>query len=304
MEVIALICNEILSVTGNSQGKSFLFILELSEEQYICKKAVYIGKSEKIAIHSIVNMHDCVYMIDSYNNKIYKYDMKLNEISETNVGRDPRHIALDENNIYVANFESDNISVIDIVNFTLTESIPAGIKTHDVLYDPNSKKLYICCYEENEIMEYSENREEKRCLKTNGKPMHMFILKGCLIVMTYFVNGNVHTNINFINLATGEIEKVIKIEGLGSDFDFDEDNDKIYLINIVDKNLYIIDMAKKELVKTVYLGGYPESLTVGKHYVYINNSKKNQITAVDKDNHTITKNLDISFTPGCIKVIN
>ncbi len=304
MEVIALICNEILSVTGNSQGNLFLFVLELSEEEYTCKKAVYIGKSEKIAIHSIVNWQNSIYLVDSYNNKIYKYDLNLNEISETNVGRDPRHITLDENSIYVANFESDNISVIDITNFSLTESIPAGIKPHDVLYNPNNKKLYTCCYEENEIIEYSENREEKRYFKTNGKPMHMFISKDCLIVMTYFVNGNVHTNINFINLVTGEIEKVIKVEGLGSDFDFDESNNKIYLINIVDKNLYIIDAVKKELIKTSYLGGYPESLTVGNYYVYINNSKKNQITAIDKDYYTISKTIDISFTPGCIKIVN
>ena len=299
-----MICNETLAVTGNSQGNLFLFILELSDNEYVCKKAVYIGKSEKIAIHSIVNCQDCIYMVDSHNNKIYKYDLISNEISEANAGRDPRHIALDDNNIYVTNFESDNISVIDKANFLLTESIPAGIKPHDVLYCTDNKKLYMCCYEENEIIEYSESREEKRCLKTSGKPMHMFIWEDCLIVMTYFVNGSVHTNINFISLVTTEIEKVITVDGLCSDFDFDRSNNKIYLINIVDKNLYIIDTLKKELSKIIYLGGYPESLTVGNSYVYINNSKKNQITAIDRKHHTISKNIDISFTPGCIKVVN
>ncbi len=304
MEVISLICDERFSVTGNSQGNLFLFLLELLGEDYICKKAVYIGKSEKIAIHSMINWQNAVYLVDSYNNKIYKYDYELNEISETNVGRDPRHITLDENNMYVANFESDNISVIDLSNFILTESIPAGIKPHDVLYNSKNRKLYTCCYEENEIIEYSENREQKRHFKTNGKPMHMFVSEDCLIVMTYFVNGNVHTNINFINIMTGEIEKVIIIDGLGSDFDFDERTNKIYLLNIVDKNLYTIDVIKKELTKTSYIGGYPESLTVGKSYVYVNNSKKNQITVIEKISHTIAKVIDLSFTPGCIKVIN
>lgn len=304
MEVMALIKYEKLSVTGNSKGNLFLFILELLGEEYICKKAVYIGKSEKIAIHSMVNWKKAVYLVDSFNNKIYKYDYDSNEIIETNVGRDPRHITMDENNMYVANFESDNISVIDIFNFSLNESIPAGIKPHDVLYNQNNKKLYTCCYEENEIIEYSENRDQKRYFKTSGKPMHMFVSGDCLIVMTYYVNGIVHTNINFINIITGEIEKVLKIEGLGSDFDFDEDFNNIYLLNIEDKKLYTIDVVKKEIIKITYLGGYPESLTIGKSFVYVNNSKKNQITAIDKNNHTNTKVIDLSFTPGCIKIID
>ncbi len=299
-----MIKDERLSVTGKSQGNLFLFILELSGDEYICKKAVYIGKSEKIAIHSMVNWKETLYLVDSYNNKIYKYDFISNEIIETNVGRDPRHITMDESNVYVANFESDNISVIDIFSFTLNESIPAGIKPHDVLYNQKNKKLYTCCYEENEIIEYSENREQKRYFKTSGKPMHMFVSDDCLIVMTYYVNGNVHTNINFINIVTGEIEKVLKIDGLGSDFDFDENANKIYLLNIEDKKLYSIDIAAKEIINITYLGGYPESLTIGKQFVYVNNSKKNQITAIDKNNHTISKVIDLSFTPGCIKIID
>lgn len=293
-----------VSVTGTYKGRLMLFLMELFNDEYICKKAVNLGKEDKLAIHSIINSGKSVYLADSYNNKIYKYEYALNELSEVTVGRDPRHMCIEEDNMYVANFESDNISVIDLTNFTLTESIPAGIKPHDVLYNKSNDKLYICCYEENEIIEYSGSREIKRHFTSDGKPMHMYVSGGSIILMAYYVNGNVHTKINFINIESGEIEKVISIEGLASDFDIDYSNNLLFVINIVDKNLYIIDTTKKETVKTVFLGGYPESLTVGNKYVYVTNSKKNQITAIDSDNLNISKVINLGFTPNCIKIIN
>ncbi len=293
-----------VSLIGIYQGRLMLFIMELFSEEYICKRCVNLGKNDKLAIHSIINSGNSVYLADSHNNKIYRYNYILNEFSDVTVGRDPRHMAVDKENMYVANFESDNISVIELSNFTLTESIPAGIKPHDVLFDMNNDKLYTCCYEENEIIEYSGNKEIIRRFTTEGKPMHMFMLDDCLIVMTYFVNGNVHTKINFIDIESNKIKKTVLIEGLASDFDIDYKRQLLFLINIDDKNIYIIDAVKKEILKTIFVGGYPESLTVGTDNIYVTNSKKNHITVVESDKLTASKVINLEFTPSCIKVIN
>lgn len=297
--------NDKISVTGVYEGKLMLFVIELHHDDYICKKAVNLGKVDKLAIHSIKNIGNSVYMADSFNNKIYKYEYESNDITDVMVGRDPRHMCIDDNNnMYVANFESDNISVIDLSNFILIESVPAGIKPHDILYDNASNNIYICCYEENQIIEYSINKEIIRQITVDGKPMHMFIAKDSIIVMSYYVNGNVHTKVNFISLKTGKIEKVLTLDGLGSDFDIDYERGLLHLINIVDKNLYIIDTEKKETVKTVFLGGYPEGLTVGKNNVYITNSKKNQIISIDSNDLDISNIINLGFSPNCIKLIS
>lgn len=293
-----------VSVIGTYKGRLMLFIIELCKDDYVCKKAVDLGKEDETAVHSIINIDNSVYLADSFNNKIFKYNYIFNELYEETVGRDPRHMCIIDDNMYVANFESDNISVIDMSNFTMTESIPAGIKPHDVLYDKNNDRLYICCYEENELIEYSRKHELKRRFTTDGKPMHMFESDGSIILMTYFANGTIHTKINFINIEEGKIEKIITIEGLASDFDLDFEKNLLYVLNIEDKNLYIIDITKKETVKTVYLGGYPESLTVGEKYVYVTNSKKNQINAIDKNELIIDRSINLNFTPSCIKLIS
>jgi len=296
-------CDERVVATGISQGRLMLFIIELWGEDYVCKKAVNFGGIDKFAIHSIINIGNSVYLADSFNNKIYKYDYYLNEFYETTVGRDPRHMCIGNDMMYVANFESDNISIIDMSSFTLTGSIPAGIKTHDVVLSDNKKMLYTSCYEENEVIEYNTENENRKYFKTDGKPMHLFLNENSIIVMTYFVNGNVHTKINFIDLITGNIDNVIEIDGLASDFDLDKKNNMLYVINIVDKSLYIIDIIHKGILKKVYLGGYPEYLTIGGKNIYVTNSKKCQIASIEKEGFYISKIINLQFVPDCIKVI-
>ncbi len=300
MEVIAVYDGKIVT-TGICQGKLFLFIMELLKEDYYFKKALYLGAGDSLAIHSIEVFNDAVYMADSFNNKIYKFD-SANNFFETNVGRDPRHMCTDKDNIYVANFESDNISIIEMDTFTLTGSLPAGIKAHDVIYSEKNKSLYTTCYEENEVLEYSIDNGIRRRLKTDGKPMHIFVLDDTIIVMTYYVNGIVQTKINFINLSNKEIEDTIDIDGLASDFLLDYENNMLYIINIVDKSLYIADSLLRKIIKKIYLGGYPESISCGSKNIYVTNSKKQQIDIIEKQGHNIST-LKLMFTPGLIKII-
>jgi DNA-binding beta-propeller fold protein YncE len=302
MEVIAVYDEKIVT-TGISRGRLLMLIMELCEDNYALKKVVNLGLSDSLAIHSIAFFENSVYMADSFNNKIYKYDGKSNELSETNVGRDPRHMCLDNENIYVANFESDNISIIDLNSFALTGSIPAGIKAHDVVYSQKNNSLYTSCYEENEVVEYAIDNGLRRSFKTDGKPMHLFLLNDTIIAMTYHVNGNIHTKINFINLKDGNIEDIIIIEGLASDFLLDYENNMLYILNIVDKSLYIVNESLREIVKKVYLGGYPESVSCGGNNIYVTNSKKQQITVIEKKGYNIARSIDLQFVPDLIKVI-
>lgn len=291
-------------VTGNVDDRFILLFFEFNDlDEYKIKKVLYFSELEEMAIHSMLFLDNIIYIADSFNNKIYKYDLELNNYDEITVGRDPRHMCISNENMYLTNFESDNISVIDTKKFTLTGSIPAGIKPHDIIWDEKSNYLYISCYEENQILEYNLLNENKKYYSTNGKPMHIFIEENNLIAMTYFTNGNIYTKINFINLQTGEIEDIIKIKGLASNIEYNNINKCLYLINIDDKNLYLIDVNKRGILKKIYIGGYPEGISFSKRNIYVTNSKKNQITVIDIKNLEFKKNIDLQFSPICIKTI-
>nr|WP_312576085.1 hypothetical protein [Sedimentibacter sp.] len=298
-------CMDSVIITGYSKNRYMIMILELTDEyNYVCKKVFNFTDIERIATYSILCEENIVYLVDSYNCRVCKFDFNLNQYGETTVGRDPRHLCLNDENIYVTNFESDNISVIDLESFTLTGSIPAGIKPHDIKFCKQNNCLYTSCYEENQILEYDLQNGIKKYFDTDGKPMHFFVNNSDMIAMTYYANGNIYTKINFINIETGKIEDVIKIKGLASDMDLDVVNNLLYIINIDDKSLYIVDIKKRNVLKRIFIGGYPESLSFGENNIYVTNSKKNQISIIDIATFSIIKNINLEFSPACIKVIN
>lgn len=292
-----------IAATGISEDRLILFLTKLYKDGYTVKEAVDLGSKDSLAIHSINNLGRAVYLADSFNNNIYKFDITTNELFSTNVGRDPRHMCMDNKNIYVANFESDNISIIDLDSFTLTGSIPAGIKVHDVLYSEKNNSLYTTCYEENEVVEYNINTGLRRNFKTDGKPMHIYVVNDTIITMTYFVNGNVYTKINFIDLNSTKIEDIIIIEGLASDFVLESQYSMLYIINIVDKSIYIADITHRKILKKIFVGGYPESITCGKNNIYVSNSKKQQVDVIEKKGQNLISSIKLQFIPNLIKVI-
>lgn len=293
-----------VAITGYSQGRTVLFFLDLIDDgSYEVKKKLSLGSMDGMSIHSMLGFNNFVFLADSLNNKIYKYDYDNDVIDETNVGRDPRHMCIGNDNMFVTNFESDNVSVIELNNFVLTGSIPADIKPHDVKF-VSDNMLYTSCYEENIIIENNLWDGNQKYFNTNGKPMHLFANKDEIIVMTYYVNGTISSKVNFIDIKTREIKSIIQINGLSSDMDYDHDNKFLFLINIEDKCLYIIDTEKRILTKKIFLGGYPESLSIGKEHIFVTNSKKGQITVIEKGTFNITNIIMLDFTPDLIKILS
>ena len=73
--------DEKIVTTGISQGRLFMFIMELHKENYSLKKAVNLGLSDSPVIHNITYFDNAVYMADSFNNKIYKYNINTYSLS-------------------------------------------------------------------------------------------------------------------------------------------------------------------------------------------------------------------------------
>ena len=53
-----------VSVIGTYKGRLMLFIIELCKDDYVCKKAVDLGKEDETAVHSIINTDNSVYLAD------------------------------------------------------------------------------------------------------------------------------------------------------------------------------------------------------------------------------------------------
>lgn len=287
-------------ISGYYNKRTIIIILKYNGDEYTYEKIFFGIDKLNQAVHSILAYDDQLYIVDSFNGIVYKYNLNKKDLSKVTVGKDPRHIARLDKKLYVTNFESDSVSVIDIDKFYLIESVPAGIKPHDITIEQNNKKIYVASYEENLIIEFENNTKKKAFYKTDGKPIHIDKYKNRLFVLTYFLNGNVISKLNVIDIHNKSIEIPCAIKGLVTNIKYDPYFNAVYMINIEDRYLYCADLKNNETKKLLFLGGYPEDIVIGNKNIFITNSKKKSLVIIDKQSKQKEKTIHLGFSPECI----
>ena len=292
-----------LILVGSKNNSINIAKLEFDNDNFTINNLHNISPNNKIMLHSCLLYENSIYILDSFNNLLIKYSIENSEYLECCTGKDPRHICKCLDYIYITNFESDSVSIIDDKSCTLVGTITVGPKPHDILANELNTKLYIACYEENEILEYDINSSEKKHLSIEGKPMHLILFNNYLFVLSYSINGDISTEIYIINLDNYKTEKKYFINEITSNFAYDEDTNKLFILAIESGTVYSLDLNSGQIKKQIHLNGYLEDISVDKQYLYLANSSRNYISIIDKFNINQIKNISLDFSPIYIKAI-
>ena len=284
-------------IVGSNDNSINIVKLELLDEDYIIEEIFKRVYNNKIMLHSCLLLEDKLYILDSYNNILIKYEMSNMEYSECYTGKDPRHLCSFKDNIYVTNFESDSIAIIDGASCSLTGLIAVSSKPHDIVIHKEDNKLYIACYEENKILEYDMDSGKKKHLEIGGKPMHLILFESYLFVLSYHVNGDISSEIYIINLNNYQIEKKYPINEITSNFAYDKETNMLYILAIESGTVYSINLNNEQIKKHAHINGYLENIFISARHLHIINSSRNDITIIDKATSKPIKNIALNFSP-------
>ena len=105
-----------------------------------------IAYSQRNDLMYVTNRNDdSVSVIDTTTNRVIDTNPNTPQIDPIKVGNGPEGIAYDPVNkqIYVANRNDGNVSVINTVTNTVIESIRLGDGLRDIAYDSVNKRMYV-----------------------------------------------------------------------------------------------------------------------------------------------------------------
>ncbi len=284
-------------VVGSKDNSINIVKLECNDDNFMIENLYNKVYNNKIMLHSCLLQKNNIYILDSFNNLLIKCNINNNEYLECYTGKDPRHICKCRDNIYVTNFESDSIAIIDDKSCTLTGLVAVSSKPHDIIAHQEDNKLYIACYEENKILEYDIESSEKKHLEIAGKPMHLILFDNYLFTMAYQVNENISSEIYIINLNNYKIEKKYLIDEITNNFAYDADTNMLYVLAIESGTVYSINLSNEQIKKQIHLNGYLENIFISKKHLHIVNSSRNNITIIDKSDYQQIKNIYLKFSP-------
>lgn len=293
-------CKNTLLVVGSEENKVVIELIQMENSSYKCIKKIEIECDNQALIHSCIVEYNIIYAVDTNNNQIISCNLDRETVKKCQTGKNPRHLCKINNLLYVTNFESESVSIIDGEYVELVGIIKCNLKPHGIVAREN--KIYVACYEEKKLLEIDVNSYVRRELSISANPLHLICGEKCIFSLSHASNGSVITEIDVIDYEKLEVIRKFIIKDYVTDFIFHKENNLILCISIENNGIYIVDLNTEDIKKQIYSKDYFEDISVNSK-IYIANSRNNQILILDKQSLKVVNSISTDFTPQYIKLL-
>lgn len=238
------------------------------------------------------------------------YDAQTNElIKEVKVGNHPAHIVftLDGKYALVTNNEDNNVSVIDISTFTVTNTVETGKGPHGFRISPDNKFAYIANMGEDTVSVINlENYTEEKKIQVGAAPVTTGVTSDGKTLVTTLNSEN---SLAIVDLATDEVTKVEVGVGPAQVY-IQADNKFAFVANQGTEDnpsasVTKIDLESKTAVATIETGKGSHGVVVSpdNKFVYVTNMFENTVSVIDNEQNKVIQTIEVDEIPNGISIM-
>jgi YVTN family beta-propeller protein len=211
---------------------------------------------------------------------------RLSEIKKIKVGDSPTYAAMspDGRLLFVANFASDEISVIDTATRRTTKEFYGGHEPVGIAVTPDGNKIFVTNLAGGLVKVIDARTYEiEDDIKVGDTPSNITISpRGQLAFVTNYGRGKIG-RVDFIDTSThrvlGEVEVGVRpLAAVVSELE-----NRLYVVCGGSNDLYIIDIAQRQVIETLLVGQGPDGLALSPdgNTLYVSNSGSHDVSIVD-----------------------
>lgn len=244
---------------------------------------------------------DKIYTTNSYNNSVSKINLAKNKVVDLlAVGSCPTCIKGYNDLILISNSDSNSISIINEYYFKLMENISVGEKPNDIEIDKGTGKIYVANSNGHsiEVIDLEKNNIERISLKSN--PIKIQLEKDFLYILS-IKNEKYYnkSNLLILDLKSHKIIKTLDLIGIFNYMIKLKNKSIIFLSNIENGYLYIINIEKGKIIDKIYIGGMPNRILSNENnFLYITNINKNILSKVNYKERKVIKTINVGIEPN------
>lgn len=227
-----------------------------------------------------------VYFVDmycssnSYSNVFVINATTHNVVRTWTVGRGAFRVAFNpiDNEVYVTNVNSGNISVIntttDSISSLYIDAGPAGMQ-----YVPSSGTLYVANPVRNEVSVINTSTDLICSNITVGNAPFSLVTdsqNGYIYITNKYSN-----NVSILNPQTKKVTGSIDVGSEPDGIAYDSNNGFLYVANSGSNNVSVINPATNKVAASIHVGQRPEGIAYGDHFVYVANSASGNISIIN-----------------------
>lgn len=238
------------------------------------------------------------------------FDTKTNElIKEVKVGNHPAHIVFTSDGKYalVTNNEDNNVSVIDLGTYTVTNTVETGKGPHGFRISANDKFAYIANMGEDTVSVINlESFTEEKKIKVGPMPVTTGVTSdGKTLIATL----NSENSLAIVDLATDEVTKVEVGVGPAQVY-IQGDNKFAFVANQgtaenPSTSVTKVDLESKTAVATIETGKGSHGVVVSpdNKFVYVTNMFENTVSVIDNEQNKVIQTVEVGETPNGISIM-
>ena len=211
------------------------------------------------------------------------------------VGTEPFAITLDPttNYIFVTNFESDNITIINGTNNHVVKHLPVGDGPRGIDINPITKKLYVANFYDQTLSVIDiETLRLDTTIQLPGSPFEVAVNKKTNTI--FVTNGN--STVSLIDGYTNTIDTNIELDGRPYGVDINEILDLTYVSRVPN---HVDVIFGKKVVSSISVGSKPMDVIVNNdlNLIYTANFNSNNISIINSLNNEIVDTMDAGVRP-------
>jgi YVTN family beta-propeller protein len=220
-----------------------------------------------------------------------------------NVGKHPIGIATNENFIYIANSDSNDVSVISIENHTkIGENIPVGENPTDIAVHSDTSTVYVANSDSDSISVIDGTTNEwMKDIPVGENPTDIAVHSD---TSTVYVANSDSDSISVIDGTTNEWMKDIPVGENPTDIAVNSYTSTVYVANSDSDSISVIDGTTNEWMKDIPVGNRPTAIAIDYFTltVYVANSNSDSISVIDGTTNEWMKDIPVGENPTDIAV--
>lgn len=241
---------------------------------------------------------DLMYIPSSSDGVIYILDLKTDKLIDTvSAGGNLSQIALCNDELFIANEDSDSIYILNRESLTPVGVIGLDYTPHGLDFDKESNKLYISCINSIICVDVISKQIQSQ-IKLDSKAWHIKLNKHNNEIYISTLDGNVV----IVDLKKMKIKKVLNDFLLPLEMKFDYKNKKVYVADLGYKNIKILESNTGKYIGNINVDGIPQGLEVSEDgkFLFVSDTQNNSIKVYNCISCQLVKDIKVGKEPTTI----
>jgi YVTN family beta-propeller protein len=227
------------------------------------------------------------------------------------VGTSPKYIAINSflpGTLYVANSDSNSISVISTENNTKIKDIPVGENPGHIAIDPSANTVYVANSDSNSISVIStENNTKIKDIPVGENPSDLVFYDGMsfgLPTDTLYVANFYASTVSVISTENNTKVKDIPVGENPIAMAIDYNSFTVSVANAGNKTVSLISTLNDTKIKDIPVGEFPLAIAVNAdaNMTYAANRDSNTISVISTENSTKIKDIPVGGSPMAMAI--